>query len=204
MFEPSTSISIQTPKISRKKKKRKTLRCTSRGGCLWCGEGGESIFSYTNHQCDCGKYRPSGKKGSICRCGHGEIWHDRNNPVEEKIKQEAKTLPTTGMPVYVGSLKQRIHELETELDTQQQVQHTLISDKTELQSEIDELQEKLDHRNDDDITVCIICLKENRSVLYLPCRHAQYCSECSNRWLEQSNKCPVCRGTVEAALDIIL
>lgn len=188
-----------------KKKSRKTKRPSSnRGGCLWCGDTGDSIFSYTNHRCDCGKYRPTGKRGSVCQCGHGEIWHDRNNLVEDQITQESSVRNVTGMSRYVGSLKERIHQLENDTEDYQDKQEKLHQEKIKLQEQITDLQDKLDQRNDDDVTVCIICLKENRSVLYLPCRHAQYCSECSSRWLEQSNKCPVCRGTVEAALDIIL
>jgi hypothetical protein len=186
-----------------KTKRVKTKKKINRGGCLWCGEGtGESIFNLSDNECHCGQYRPTGKRGSVCQCGHGEIWHDRENKLETLVKNDARQ--DSRVSILVNSLQDRIQQLQTEIDNKQQLAKDLVTEKKDLQEKVDDLKDKLEQRCDDDITVCIICLKENRSVLYLPCSHAQYCKECSERWLEQSNKCPVCRGTVEAQLDIIL
>lgn len=186
-----------------KTKRVKSKKQINRGGCLWCGEGtGGSIFDVSNNECHCGQYRPSGKRGSVCQCGHGEIWHDRENKLDKLVKTDARQ--DTRVSVFVNSLQEQVEQLQTEIEMKEHTEAELIADKKDLQEQVEDLTNKLEQRCDDDITVCIICLKENRSVLYLPCSHAQYCKECSERWLEQSNKCPVCRGIVEAQLDIIL
>ena len=145
-----------------------------------------------------------GKKGALCKCGHGEIWHDRENKVEENLNSKSGLVNNNGATMYIGSLRKDIQQLHGDIECHQQIQAGMVSDVKDLKDEVDDLRDKLEQRCDDDITVCIICLKENRSVLYLPCSHAQYCKECSDKWLEQSNKCPVCRAVVEAQLDIIL
>lgn len=59
--------------------------------------------------------------------------------------------------------------------------------------------------NSDDIgTDCVICLAAPRNTTVLPCRHMCMCGECAEVLRFQSNKCPICRHTVEGLLQIKL
>ena len=49
---------------------------------------------------------------------------------------------------------------------------------------------------------CIICMSEPRDTTVLPCRHMCMCSDCAKVLRFQTNKCPVCRTTVESLLQI--
>ena len=49
---------------------------------------------------------------------------------------------------------------------------------------------------------CIICLGERtRTVLYLPCRHAQVCHRC-DQYLRPGTPCPCCRAHVDSKIEI--
>eukprot|EP00922_Rhytidocystis_sp_ex-Travisia-forbesii_P066150 GHVS01098220.1.p1 GENE.GHVS01098220.1~~GHVS01098220.1.p1 ORF type:complete len:330 (+),score=49.69 GHVS01098220.1:27-992(+) len=49
---------------------------------------------------------------------------------------------------------------------------------------------------------CVICLAEERNTAVLPCRHMCLCSGCADIMRRQSNKCPICRQTVNSLLQI--
>jgi len=49
---------------------------------------------------------------------------------------------------------------------------------------------------------CIICMSEPKDTTVLPCRHMCMCSDCAKVLRFQTNKCPVCRTTVESLLQI--
>ena len=49
---------------------------------------------------------------------------------------------------------------------------------------------------------CVVCLCEPRDTAILPCRHCCVCLECAEELRKNSNKCPICRGTVRAFLQI--
>jgi hypothetical protein len=44
----------------------------------------------------------------------------------------------------------------------------------------------------DDQDLCIICMDNKKSIVFLPCTHMHTCQECSN----QLDNCPVCRGNI--------
>ncbi|GBL98743.1 hypothetical protein AVEN_8635-1 [Araneus ventricosus] len=46
-------------------------------------------------------------------------------------------------------------------------------------------------------TNCIICIERECSMLFLPCRHRCLCPECTTQYIEQSNKCPLCRAVID-------
>lgn len=52
----------------------------------------------------------------------------------------------------------------------------------------------------DDGRLCVICHDEQKSVLFLPCRHLCICSQCSA--IEQLDKCPLCRQTLEEKIHV--
>ncbi|KAM0045491.1 putative transcription factor C2H2 family [Helianthus debilis subsp. tardiflorus] len=49
---------------------------------------------------------------------------------------------------------------------------------------------------------CVICLSEPRDTTVLPCRHMCMCSGCAKVLRFQTNRCPICRQTVERLLEI--
>jgi hypothetical protein len=50
---------------------------------------------------------------------------------------------------------------------------------------------------DDDDAICVVCLSEPKDTVALPCRHLCMCSECAQQVRNQSNRCPMCRSTIE-------
>jgi hypothetical protein len=52
----------------------------------------------------------------------------------------------------------------------------------------------------DEGRLCVICHDEQKSVLFLPCRHLCICRQCSD--IEQLEKCPLCRQTLEEKLHV--
>ncbi|KAH7290264.1 hypothetical protein KP509_30G039600 [Ceratopteris richardii] len=49
----------------------------------------------------------------------------------------------------------------------------------------------------EELVACQICLKNARSVVIMPCLHAQFCKECLEANNDRNNnKCPACRGPV--------
>ena len=51
-------------------------------------------------------------------------------------------------------------------------------------------------------TRCVICMTDPRDTTILPCRHMCMCSECAKVLRMQSNKCPICRTSIESLLQI--
>jgi len=49
---------------------------------------------------------------------------------------------------------------------------------------------------------CVICMSEPRDTTVLPCRHMCMCSGCARMLRHQTNRCPICRTTVEGLLEI--
>lgn len=174
---------------------RRRRNSVARGGCIWCTEG------LIGEECECIQYKPTRHHGSVCQCGHGEIWHRRREedpisepttpPITKQVREviqarcvEASTLQATVGP-YVQSLQTQMQGLRDENKT--------------LQRMTRELREQTR-----DPHLCAICLKEPKQVVFLPCKHAQFCEGCAKRWVKSRSTCPVCRAKVDAVLDIIL
>ena len=51
---------------------------------------------------------------------------------------------------------------------------------------------------------CVICMSNRKDTTVLPCRHMCMCSECANQLRFRTNKCPICRETVDSLLHIKL
>ncbi|CAL1283416.1 unnamed protein product [Larinioides sclopetarius] len=56
---------------------------------------------------------------------------------------------------------------------------------------------KDDIRPQNSDTNCIICVERECSILFLPCRHRCLCPECTNQFIEQSDRCPLCRAVID-------
>ena len=37
---------------------------------------------------------------------------------------------------------------------------------------------------------------------FMPCRHASFCGDCSERLVNLGDQCPICRGNIEERLEI--
>lgn len=149
-----------------------------RGRCLWCGDSQNSLKT-----CTCFQYTPIGAYGNVCECGHGEIWHHRNNNVVERLNQ-TPTINTIVSP-YINSLKSQLESAEVR-------ERALVQKIREMS------------QNNDDTYLCSICMCERRDTVFLPCRHAQFCKKCSQKWIETKTECPICRTKIECLLDIII
>ena len=176
---------------------RRRRNSVPRGGCIWCTEG------LIGEECKCSEYNPTRHHGSVCQCGHGEIWHRRrdehrhvgesvneftNSSVNKEVEQ-ARCAKASKLQTTVGPY---VHSLHTQMQG-------LRDENTVLQRMTRELREQTR-----DPHLCAICLKEPKQVVFLPCKHAQFCNGCAKRWVKSRSTCPVCRAKVEAILDIIL
>ena len=49
---------------------------------------------------------------------------------------------------------------------------------------------------------CVVCMRAERSVVLLPCRHAVLCGACSAHIEKSSNRCPLCRVAIESTMRV--
>jgi hypothetical protein len=49
---------------------------------------------------------------------------------------------------------------------------------------------------------CVICMSAPRDTTVLPCRHMCICKACAEALRNQTNKCPICRKSMESLLHI--
>ncbi|KAM7459285.1 hypothetical protein LguiA_036728 [Lonicera macranthoides] len=61
-----------------------------------------------------------------------------------------------------------------------------------------------DFNDNDSGKECVICMTEPKDTAVLPCRHMCMCSECAKALRVQSNKCPICRQTIEELMEIMV
>ena len=148
-----------------------------RSHCLWVKNG--PIEDIEKNRCNCTQYIPD---GAVCKCGHSELWHKRNNDVTDMIRCNYEI--TSKISPYINSLNKQIMKLQAE-------NKTLIEKCSNNRNNMDKYQ-------------CIMCMKNPKCRTLLPCLHTHFCKECCDTWLSKKNNCPVCRKSVTAVLDIIL
>jgi hypothetical protein len=51
---------------------------------------------------------------------------------------------------------------------------------------------------------CMICSSSHITTAILPCKHTQFCFFCINKWNEKTPQCPVCRGPIQAIMQLIM
>ena len=52
-------------------------------------------------------------------------------------------------------------------------------------------------------SVCVVCLLPRTSTwIFMPCRHANYCGDCSHTIEELGQPCPVCRSVIQSRFEI--
>lgn len=85
-----------------------------------------------------------------------------------------------------------------------------------LKAQIDELEQKIKNKSDDDVNKCKVCLDAPVTRCLNPCRHACICDSCEKRIKEKEAenqtlasrfgrfKCPICRSICRTSEPIIL
>ena len=72
------------------------------------------------------------------------------------------------------------------------------------------MKEQMNNDNDNNRTLCTICLTNPKNMLFLPCKHLCACSECANQIVKRTNAlndgskplCPICRAPAQTILDV--
>src|SRR5437773_4932681 len=54
----------------------------------------------------------------------------------------------------------------------------------------------LRHKQQCEDRICVICMDRHASTILEPCLHNRFCSECIQKVLTTSRKCPYCRAAV--------
>ena len=50
---------------------------------------------------------------------------------------------------------------------------------------------------------CVICMENDRNILFEPCHHLCCCSSCIGQMIDRSNfNCPICRVSIEQTVEI--
>ena len=81
----------------------------------------------------------------------------------------------------------------------QAISHTVGSVVT-AETEFSDIESELENDVADEITdhTCAVCLTVRTTTwLFMPCRHADCCSACSQRIVDLEQPCPVCRAPIE-------
>ena len=86
----------------------------------------------------------------------------------------------------------------------QSISHTVGNMKSQAtpSSSESEIEDEGD-QNTNTEPVCVVCLTQrNNTWVFIPCRHASFCGDCSERIVTLGQNCPVCRSNIEARLEI--
>ena len=75
--------------------------------------------------------------------------------------------------------------------------------ETELSDSSDE--SEVDVESGRDNNNCVVCLTSRETTwVFIPCRHALCCSECSKKIQELGKPCPVCRSPIDSSFQITI
>lgn len=58
------------------------------------------------------------------------------------------------------------------------------------------------NQNDDSDHYCLICFTNKTDIVLFPCRHYNFCLECSQTLIEKSPNCPVCRVSIKFTIHV--
>ena len=73
-----------------------------------------------------------------------------------------------------------------------------------IQSESEDSEEELEilHSNNGGIN-CSVCLNQRLTTwIFMPCRHATFCADCSQQIMNMEQTCPICRNSISERLQI--
>ena len=171
-----------------------------RGRCIWCSEH--------RGPCQCRQFRLNTHHQipNMCRCGHGEVWHEL---VDEILPGHVDPTPTSDSldsPDSIDSLDST-EELAMAIRESEQlyqsaaVPPSLTPNSTATQAENHLGGTYVSNNNDLELSgntrsLCVACDTEIRTVMVYPCRHLSLCRSCFDRWRQEQSTCPICRGTI--------
>ena len=171
-----------------------------RGGCMWCPDNSNSTEIRLQGNVRMQTISALLYTGrSRCHCGHGEIWHSNHTPFRENLEkicmQHIQSICIYTISSSPAKISRRYNLYRQERDA-----YLLRETVVALKRRIRDVNEA-----EDTSPSCVICMLHSRNTVLLPCRHAQFCKECSNRLMQKRTpRCPLCRGKIECILDIIL
>jgi len=53
-----------------------------------------------------------------------------------------------------------------------------------------------------DLGMCVICLEEPKTHVFVPCGHVCACKSCSSQAMKTNTSCPICRGAVSQSIQL--
>ena len=87
-----------------------------------------------------------------------------------------------------------------------QQQATFLQVKQELQDDLQEATHQAQQARDDatdDSHLCVVCMDEERGVLYVPCNHLAVCVGCEEGLAAASMACPMCQEPIDRSRSIV-
>ena len=84
-------------------------------------------------------------------------------------------------------------------------QATFLQVKQELQDDLQEATQQAQQARDDatdDSHLCVVCMDEERGVLYVPCNHLAVCVGCEEGLAAASMACPMCQEPIDRSRSI--
>ena len=139
-----------------------------------------------------------------------EIIKDTDNDISRLYQGREISRPRAKTDLKIGehrlSLKQKLNNGElTPWEFVQAMSYTFGDIKTHavyLSSESD-LSDVEDEQTTNMEIICSVCLSQRRDTwIFMPCRHASFCGDCSERLVNLGDQCPICRGNIEERLEI--
>ena len=85
-------------------------------------------------------------------------------------------------------------------------QATFLQVKQELQEDLQEATHQAQQARDDatdDSHLCVVCMDEERGVLYVPCNHLAVCVGCEEGLAAASMACPMCQEPIDRSRSIV-
>ena len=85
-------------------------------------------------------------------------------------------------------------------------QATFLQVKQELQDDLQEATQQAQQARDDatdDSHLCVVCMDEERGVLYVPCNHLAVCVGCEEGLAAASMACPMCQEPIDRSRSIV-
>ena len=85
-------------------------------------------------------------------------------------------------------------------------QATFLQVKQELQEDLQEATHQAHQAYEDatdDSHLCVVCMDEERGVLYVPCNHLAVCVGCEEGLAAASMACPMCQEPIDRSRSIV-
>ena len=161
------------------------------------------------------------KLKSRIRCNHPRIWtfitklneiiQDTDNDIRRLY--QGREISRQRCKTDIKNEEQRIVFKQKLSDGQinpweflQSMSHTVGNIKTippSSESECSEGEDEDDDQNINTEPICVVCLSQRSNTwVFIPCRHASFCGDCSERIVTLGQNCPICRSNIDARMEI--